>query len=306
MNSAHDIHVARPAEWSAAFTLALQHVPDDERPTRVANALSLLAVGEIDPAGIFVARTEAGLVGVQVCIPLRGASGLFWLPQVEPACADRDLANQLVQTALTWLRQRGAKLAQALLGASDLPSAKPLTDCGFQHVTQLDYLQHDLQALPPASPASAVQLEPYAPANAVAFAQTLERSYEGTLDCPELNGVRTVAEVLDGHRAQGIWHPETWWLILVDNLPAGVVLLNELPDRDGWDLSYVGIVPEYRRRGLGEQATIRALQAVSDADGLTLHVAVDRRNHPARRLYEKLGFQRSGRREVFIHVFPPA
>lgn len=303
MKHSYDIAVARPDEQSAALTLALQHVPDDERPTRVANALSLLAAREIDPAGIFVARTEAGLAGVQVCIPLRGASGLFWLPQVDPACADHDLANRLVQAALTWLRQGGAKLGQALLAPSDLPLAKPLTDCGFQHITQLDYLQHDLKAVPSASHSSAMHMEPYAPANAADFAATLARSYEGTLDCPELNGVRTMEEVLDGHRAQGIWHPETWWLVRVQDVPAGVVLLAELPERDAWDLSYLGVVPEFRQRGLGRKMIERSLRAVAEAHGVKMHVAVDRRNHPARRLYEKLGFQATGAREVFLHLF---
>lgn len=298
-----DITPARPDEWSAAFTLALQHVPDDERPTRVANALALLAEREIDRAGIFVARTEAGVAGVQVCIPLHGASGLFWLPQVDRACADQDLANRLVETALTWLRQGGAKLAQALLAPSDLALAAPLIACGFRHITQLDYLRHDLQEIPLAPPASALQTEPYTPAIAGTFAETLERTYEGTLDCPELNGVRTMDEVLDGHRAQGdSRHPETWQLIRVDDVPAGVVLLSELPDRDGWDLSYIGVVPEHRRRGLGRKLALQTLKAVHDAHGLSLHVAVDRRNVPARRLYEQLGFQAAGTRAVFLQV----
>ena len=91
----YEISSARPDEWSAVFTLALQQVPDDERPTRVLNALALLGAGEVDPRGIFVARTATNIVGVQVCIPLPGASGLFWLPQVDPDWRASDIAERL-------------------------------------------------------------------------------------------------------------------------------------------------------------------------------------------------------------------
>ncbi|MCI0681881.1 MAG: GNAT family N-acetyltransferase [Gemmataceae bacterium] len=317
-----DIHAARPDEWPAAFALALRHVPDDERPTRIANALTLLAEGEIDPAGIFVARSDTGLAGVQVCIPLRGASGLVWLPQLDPACPDRDIANRLVATALGWLRHGGAKLAQAMLPPSDLQYAGALIQCGFRHVTQLVYLRHDLEQVPPVPSAPALRLEPFAPANAAVFARTLERTYDDTLDCPELNGVRTTDEILDGHRGQGAWHPETWWLVHVDDgpgahapgshapgadaagaAPAGVVLLSEFPEGYGWDLSYFGVVPEHRRRGLGRAMLVRTMHVVRDAYGLPLHLAVDRRNAPARRMYEGLGFHTTGVREVLLHLF---
>jgi ribosomal protein S18 acetylase RimI-like enzyme len=248
-----------------------------------------------------VARTEAGLAGVQVCIPLRGAGGLFWLPEVDSTRASPQVAPALVQAALTWLRQGGAKIAQALVATSDLRWARPLSDGGFQHITQLDYLRHDLKDVP--SPPQALDVETYTSVNAAVFAHTLMRTYEGTLDCPELNGVRTIDEVIDGHRAQGIWKPETWWLVRVQGSPAGVVLLTELRDDAGWDLSYVGVVPEFRGRGLGEELTRRTIHSVRAAGGLELHVAVDRRNLPARRLYEKLGFVVVAMREVFLHIF---
>src|SRR5262245_32289626 len=120
MSEPFEIGVARPEEWSAAFELALQRVPADERPTRVANALTLLAAGEIDPAGIFVARSPRGLAGVQIAIMLRGASGLFWLPQVDRQFSAGALAPRLVGAALDWLRGLGAKLAQALIHPSEL------------------------------------------------------------------------------------------------------------------------------------------------------------------------------------------
>ena len=76
------------------------------------------------------------------------------------------------------------------------------------------------------------------------FHDVLLRSYQETLDCPEVNGVRTMEEVVTGHRSQGRHAPSRWWLAWHEKTAAGVLLLTELEDVDGWDLSYVGVVPE--------------------------------------------------------------
>src|SRR5438128_308372 len=220
---AYEIAPARPEEWPAAFALALPRAPETERPARVRNALTLLSAGEIDPQGIMVARTPGSLAGVQVCIPLAGKSGLFWLPQVEAGWEGSDLGQHLVQSAVAWVRQRGAKLAQAILHPSDVVRAVPLLRCGFHRITRLQYLRHELSDVAPL-PALPARLQPFSPNLESLFQQTLLRSYDDTLDCPELNGVRTVEEIIEGHRAQGIWRQELWWLAWVNDVPAGVVM----------------------------------------------------------------------------------
>src|SRR5436309_500018 len=61
-----------------------------------------------------------------------------------------------------------------------------------------------------------------------AFADTLMATYDGTLDCPELNGDRTAAEVLAGHRAAAA-DPPDWALARSGPDPVGVVLLGPGP-----------------------------------------------------------------------------
>lgn len=303
MHDPGTIGSARPDEWTDAFALALQQVPDADRPARLANALALLAAGDIDPRGIFVARSESGLAGVQVCIPLAGASGLFWLPQVRERWRDTDLADRLVHAALAWLRERGVKVAQALIHPQDLPGAAPLLRGGFRRVTQLQYLCHDLEEIPTEPSRPGLRMEPYTPAHAELFHQTLARTYEDTFDCPELNGVRTIDEIIAGHRTQGIWRPETWWLAFADDQPVGIVMLMELFERNGWDLTYLGLVEGCRGQGLGRALTLQALHALRHREAARLLVAVDRRNTPALGLYESVGFEPTEVREVFLCIF---
>jgi ribosomal protein S18 acetylase RimI-like enzyme len=294
------ITTAAPAEWSAAFELALEHLPGDVRSVRVLNALALVASGDIDPAGIFVARHTAGLCGVAVCVLLRGASGLFWLPKTVPA--DPALEDQLVDRALDWLRRRGAKLAQAFFGPLDRPYACALLRRGFEQVTRLNYMEHLLQDLPSSS-APDIRYLTYSEKNQDLFHATLLNTYEATLDCPELNGVRTIEEIIAGHQGQGNHHPDRWWLALANGRAVGVAMTTVVPDLEAWDLSYLGVVPEARRRGVGRALTGHVLEAAQQARAPKLILAVDERNLPAAQLYGQLGFTSIDFREVYLHIF---
>jgi mycothiol synthase len=293
------ITTAAPEERSAAFELALRHLGEDIRPARVLNALTLLAAGEINPEGIFVARGAGGLCGVQICVPLPGASGLFWLPKTYPA--DAALEDQLVHFALDWLGERGTKLAQAFLSPPEGPGGGSLLRCGFREVTSLLFLEHALDRIP-SPPAPRLQLYTYVERNRLAFHATLLRTYEGTRDCPELNGVRTIEEIIAGHVGHGNFRPDRWWLALEGNRPVGVAMVSEAPDQDAWELSYLGVVPEARGRGLGRELAIHVLHSAQTSQASKLILAVDERNFPALQLYREVGFLSVGFREVYLKV----
>src|SRR5262249_802296 len=153
---------------------------------------------------------------------------------------------------------------------------------GFVHLTHLAYLRHHLDT-PLAAPVRLAFQR--ADVDGGTFVATLMRTYEGTLDCPEINDVRTSDEILDGHRGQGRHDPALWWLATLDGLPAGVVLLTVIPDSGEWDVAYVGVVPELRRRGLGRELMLRVLGEARAASVPGVTLSVDGRNGPAWELY---------------------
>jgi ribosomal protein S18 acetylase RimI-like enzyme len=299
------IERARSDERGAAFRLVFQHLAEEDRNNRVANALSLVASGELDPQGIFVVRAQGMLQGVLVCLPLRGASGLVWPPHVRPATDATERENQLVRTACAWLRSKGAKLAQSILASAEAPQAEPLLRNGFSHITRLHYLRHDLDEPCPDPPLN-LTFQTYKPSNRQLFHDTLLRTYNGTHDCPELNGVRSVEEIIDGHKAQGQFNPERWWLVFSGRQPVGVMLTVEIPEWHGWDIAYVGVVPESRRQGFGRALTQLALSEAKAAGATGVTVAVDCRNQPAWNLYASMGFEPGDTREVYLAFLTPA
>lgn len=297
---------ARADEWTPALDLVFRHIAHrEERETRVANALQLIRQGELEADGVLVARAGSRLRGAMICLPAPGASALVWPPQTVSCPEKQEIENRLVRFGLSWLRGRGAKLAQSLLAPQECYLGPALERNGLAHITSLWYLRHDLKipATGP-SPDGSLIYQSYNGCDLDLFHQTLLRTYEGTSDCPEVNGVRSLSEILEGHRAQGVHDPQRWWLALTAaDQPVGVLLLTDIPEWQGWDVSYVGVVPEARRRGIGTQLTRKALHEARAGRAKQLTLAVDTRNRAAWDLYARLGFEPYDQRDVYLAIW---
>jgi mycothiol synthase len=294
------VHSAAKGEWPAALELLFQQLPPEERHAAGVRTDALLRAGELDPDGLFVAKGSAVIAGAMLCTPAPGAVGLVWPPQVVMGPKASEVEDALVRAALEWLRGKGVKLAQALLRPDEAGQGAALARNGMQNVTTLLYLRHALEEVP-ADADLRLSFEPYSAENAAAFSETLLRSYEGTLDCTEVNGVRTADEVLAGHRAQGIFDPERWWLVRdAGRSSVGVLLVNALAEEPGWEIIYMGIVPEARGHGLGGQLTAYALRAAREWGAAHVDLCVDCRNSFARRVYEAAGFTPIAERLVLL------
>ncbi len=297
---------ARPEELEPALRLLFQWYPPETAEGKVRRALALVEAGDIPRDGVLVAQHYGALRGAMVCVPLPGAGGLVWPPRAtgDDAAAVED---SLVHEALARLRRGGAKLVEALLLVSERPLGEPLLRNGFDLITRLVYLRRPLapsDAEPDGTPPGpSLTYLAYSDATREVFHETLLRSYEGTQDCPELNGVREVAEVIAGHKAQGVFDPTRWWLALAGGSPAGVLILTEVADWASWDVAYVGVVPEARGRGVGASLMRRALAAAAASQALQLTLAVDARNETAQHLYARLGFEPFDERDVYLAVF---
>ena len=188
---------AASQEHVAALELLFRHLPREETLAQIVIALPLLANAEEHGLRLFVARSSSELRAAMMAQALPGGTGLVWPPQ-----GDADAEDALLHEAVTWLRESGVEIIQALLMPEEAETAEPLIRNGFTHPTRLWYMRHRLNDIPAAS---SLSFQSFCDGTHAAFQQTLNRSYEGTLDFPEMNGIRTVEDVLNGHRAAG-WH----------------------------------------------------------------------------------------------------
>src|SRR5437660_4997313 len=90
---------------------------------------------------------------------------------------------------------------------------------GFRRITRMRQMEHDLSDVPDI-PAPPLRFRSLQSSLESAFAKVLQQTYEGTLDCPELCGARTIDEILAGHRGEGKFDPAYWWLVQEADCPA--------------------------------------------------------------------------------------
>ncbi|MFO0796908.1 MAG: GNAT family N-acetyltransferase [Gemmataceae bacterium] len=284
---------AGPDDLAAACRALASTRPALARADAARRFLDLLRGGEFDPAGLFVTRGAGGTVrGAVLAQTLPGALGILFPPRSHRA-AD---ADPLLAAALEWLRGRGVKVCQSFAPGGDRTDEPTLARAGFRHVTAVVHLRRERRDEPP--PGGALTVEPVDDANRAAFTAALLASHDGSLDCPELTGTRTAADLLAGFHPPPPARPDWWALARHDGAAVGVVLLEPGTEVGAVELSYLGLVPAARGRGWGAELLRVALRAAGDARALT--VSVDARNGPARRLYERHGFGEADRREVFL------
>jgi mycothiol synthase len=325
---------ALPEEREAVLNLLLRTISSGERAGRITQLLEQMASGAIEPLTLLVARAlDGGLLGVAVAQPLPGAGGVVWSPQVIGADDPEMVEDALLDAVLDGLRRRGTKLAQAFL-ASDARTLA-LERHGFRHITDVWHMRRELRTPPPSPPRNGegrntaeaggnagqrkqyappsrlgkgagglgrhLNLIPYAKCNPSTFQQTLLHTYTDSLDAPELNGVRTPDETVAGLSA-GAPDLSRWWLAECDGRPVGVLLLADGIDAHAWELSFVGVVPEVRGRGIGRAILERAIDFTASAGRNALSLIVDARNRPALALYNALGFRTGETRQVYLRI----
>ena len=85
------------------------------------------------------------------------------------------------------------------------------------------------------------------------------------------------------------------WLVAEDNgVVAGYIGSQTVPDES--DMMNVAVHPDYRRRGIAEALVNTLCDALKERGSVSLTLEVRASNEPAKALYEKLGFEKVGRR----------
>jgi len=214
---------------------------------------------------------------------------------------DGGLAARLVRAAAGMaVREGGVRLIQ-MLTAPDAggPLARVLADAGFEPLATLAYLRRSTEAQDARRPDRPdLAWRTYSRLRHRKFARTISATYEDSLDCPRLAGLRPVGDTLETHKHTGTFSPRTWRLALAGGEPVGAVLVNNLQGRG--ELVYLGVVPGARRRGIGRALVDRAIRDTAELGLPAMGLAADAANGPAMRLYERAGFHEIRRRLVWF------
>ncbi len=260
----------------------------------------------------------------QVCLIVKGAgrTTIVFLSEPPrdgdlgtPSEATADRAACLIEACQHMKSQFGdaVQVAQSLPDPRETWAIAAFDRAGFSRVGDLLYLRRPwrtglgtvqsgfgiegLDVLPLSS-------IPQSEHNAVLLA-ALESSYVDTLDCPELCGLRTTQDILDSHFSTGTFVPELWWLVLMHGRPSGCMLFSPIAGQRATELVYLGLAPELRGKGLSSKLLSMGIAQARAHPMLQFGFeeftcAVDTRNIPARKIYERAGFTSFAERVAFV------
>jgi ribosomal protein S18 acetylase RimI-like enzyme len=167
-------------------------------------------------------------------------------------------------------------------------------------VADLLYLAGNLNEIGNAQQSLPFELDSFQPDDEARLAAVIDRTYVGTLDCPQLDGLRNTADVITGYRAVGEFRSELWQIARDRTQDIGCLLMNWHPDVCHAEIVYVALIPELRGRGWGSALITKAVELARRAGAERIVLAVDAANQPAIRMYQALGFFEFDRRAVWV------
>lgn len=266
------------------------------------------------------------------CIASPGRTDLLLIPTDRFAPPYDDAVRGLARQAVRDSTEHGCRLLQVLLppGPGQTIIRRILGELGFIDVAELAYMERSVEGTPSAtadsnqhytaesvadgeprsgkSPfqgAGPVSWVTYGPDRHQEFREVVGRTYAQSLDCPRLSGLREMEDILTGHKSAGLFEPMHWYLAMRSERAVGCILLNRNPLQPSLEIVYMGIVPEFRGRGLGGLMLRHGLNAAHREGMKKVTLAVDAANVPARSLYSQFGFSETARRRALVLPLNP-
>ena len=241
------------------------------------------------------------VVAACLWIPNPGKSAICYLPPTRYLPGIETYIVACLKAAAEQAAAAGMKMIQGIFDIDETILPRIYQAAGYQPLAVLQFMQHSTRwTLPEVQLPDAYRLETYQPGNRELFKQAIGASYENTLDCPAMSGLRSLDDVIFGHQHAGAFDPALWLVAIHQMRGVGVLLLTRNPSLESLDVTYLGIGREHRGRHLGLFFMTQVRKMMQCTGARVSMLAVDERNTPAMHLYSKAGYRPAQRREVYF------
>ena len=303
----YQIRCVKPQEVNEALTLLLGGGLDSREVEAKVRAFRAIALKEkYDLSRHIVVLRGDEMVFSCLSVPNEGGTAFVYSSTPDPAEPQLDkYVVEAVQQLSQWALSSDSNLLEVLLDTEDEVRKRIFLRCGFRKLTDLLYLSRAC-TLPVRqfNEPENIRWINYDQKNHHLFKDVIRQTYRDSLDCPELENLRDMEDVVRSHKAAGLFDPRRWKLLLCHDEPCGVLLLSFLPDSNSMELVYMGLTPPVRGRGWGRLLLQEAVECSRQSGVSCLMLAVDCRNHWARRLYKQFDFTEFLRRTVLLYPNP--
>lgn len=267
--------------------------------------------------GIHTEIDPEKLCGVTIAIRQPGNSATLLAFQVVGDATSSEVLAPLVDR----LAQAGVTFIQS--GCDDDGQANVLAAGGFEPLANLVMMSLEADQFAAASetalqrdaaePVTWVNLDRLGEDWRVHLNDVAGRTFIDTQDCPRLSDFRTADEIIQGYTDAACFDQRLASLMRVGGEWAGCLILTAHPDSADPDsadpdstaknapilpsesgaieLTYMGLVPEYRGKGLAGQLLAKTIGSAKAAGASRVVLAVDRDNRPAAAIYQRLGWR---------------
>lgn len=293
-----------PVTSPLTLALAAQAWPEAERPSHWQTVQDLIRQGRADDVILLAAYCGDSCQAALVAQVLAGRIAVAHPPSLADGAAERSsLAARLLLTALIQeLSRRDVQMVQALLSKEQSEDAQLLAASGFSFAAELLLLTAPSRVFPDHELALPFQLAAYQPADHFRLVGLIDRTYQGTLDCPQIDGLRQTSDVITGYKAVGEFRPELWQFVRHEGRDVGCLLVAIFPETATAEIVYAALVPAVRGRGWGLELTRQAQWLARQSGCSQLVLAVDAENRPAIAMYAAAGFQQWDQKRLWIRA----
>ena len=299
------IPAGEPSLRGPALTFLYHRLPRGERERQLAQTLAAVSREELSLENLLMAIDGDQIVGAVFSVRRPGGAAFLWPPIVLQSENARAIARDLLEAVGRRADEQQIVFTQCLLDPADEWGGAVLGEGGVPRITDLILLSRPLPGKPLKADEPSLRPECYSPESHADFARIVESTYVDTLDCPALAQMRSGEQLLEAHRATGQFNPQACRIYHASGRDVGILLLAEHPDRDVWEVAYMGVVPEFRGLGFGRAILVSGIDLVRGSGRATMEIAVDVANRPALRLYESLGFSEMRRFAVHLRFRQP-
>ena len=234
-----------------------------------------------------------------------GRIGMLLHSPVGPRASEGDALSRTIAAASIAALEDNLAFVQAMMPENSCAAAKAVTDAGFTHLARLVHMTLDAKAHPGEidqriSWLAGGQYEEKL------LEHVISSTYEGSLDCPALTGLRPVSDIIAGHKSSGIFTPQCWWIAHFDGHPSGCLLMNDSSSSEQFcEIVYLGVVPQFRGKGIAKAMIAKASAEALRRGKSKIRLAMDDANIYAKRIYVGCGFATTSVQLAYILKAPP-
>lgn len=251
--------------------------------------------------GLWVYQQQGRIEGAIWVQPLGNATAQLWLPRQQGP-----IGQALLRAAYRWVAEQGITFCHTVLPPNHYVWETTLFAHNMTRLAELHYLSGSITSSPLVSSSNkpaAIQLQAFTELDESAQKALIDGVSQESLDCADLREALSSETLLAGFYQKAPHAPHHWYSVHVDGQLVGVLLLSPLKDLC-WELLLMGVVPQWRGKGIGREVLQAAFRLAAQEGATEMVLTVDALNMPAQRLYQRAGLDRYAEQRLLAWKAP--